>query len=77
VFCTAAVPADEDNQNRSLPEGTSSRLFAPVERPSGYVIRGAAYNLAEQEQKRIKSGSARRAARFMGDITETSWCDGK
>jgi hypothetical protein len=45
--------------------------------PSGWVIRGAAINLAEHEQEKIKSGSAWRAARFMGVITETSWCDGK
>src|SRR5208337_2308716 len=38
---------------------------------------GAANNLAENEQKRIKSGSSRRATRFMGDITETSCCDGE
>jgi hypothetical protein len=41
------------------------------------VIKGAADNLAEQEQKSKKSGISRSAARFMGVITETSWCDGK
>jgi hypothetical protein len=33
-FCTLTLPADDDNQNRLLPEETSCGPFAPVEMPS-------------------------------------------